>query len=250
MPFSYITNKQNEQLAYVYDTQENASFTIVYFNGFHSQLFGEKSQLIRTIAMQESCNALFFDYQAHGASSGEYAEASLKDWLNDSILLINQLTNGPLLFIASSMGAWLSLLTAEHYPDRMKGILCISAACDFTTEVIDKKISAKQKQELDQDGLFYAPTKYDEDDYVITQRLIDEGRELSVLNRDIAITCPVRLLHGNKDLDIPWEISAKTLENIQSANAQLILIKDADHQLSSLNALQLIKKYTLELIHV
>jgi pimeloyl-ACP methyl ester carboxylesterase len=201
--------------------------TTVFLPGFRSDMTGSKAQ-----AMQACCRArgdacLLLDYSGHGASDGAFTDGTIGDWTSDALLLIDQLTQGPLLLVGSSMGGWIALLAALARPARMAGLIGIAAAPDFTEALMWESMMPPERAALIRHGVLMIPSQYGEPTPV-TLRLIQH----QVMRGPIAIECPVRLLHGQQDPDVPWETSLRLAERLNSANVLVTLIKDGDHRLS------------------
>jgi pimeloyl-ACP methyl ester carboxylesterase len=188
-------------------------------------------------ALAEHCHSrgrplLRFDYDGHGASSGEFRQGSIGRWLSDALAAIDRLTRGPQVLVGSSMGGWIALLAALARPERVAGILGIAAAPDFTEDLIWERLDASQRRRLTTEGVLLNPSAYEPDVIPITWRLVEEGRRHLLLRGPIGIACPVRLLHGMADPDVPWQTALSLAERLSLGAVAVELIEDGDHRLS------------------
>lgn len=175
---------------------------------------------------------LRFDYSGHGQSAGEFEDGCIGDWAEDAARAIAELTEGPQMLVGSSMGGWIALLTAKRRPDRVAGIVGIAAAPDFTEDSMWAGFSQDQRAALEQDGRVELPSDYSEDPYVITRKLIEDGRDHLVLREPLPLPFPVRLLQGTADADVPQDVALRLLAHMDCPDARLTLVKGADHRFS------------------
>ena len=188
-----------------------------------------------------------FDYRAHGQSEGSTTSSTLHDWLADTLLVLDTICIGPQILVGSSMGGWLATLAAAHRSDKVCGLLGVAAAPDFTEELIAAQLDDETRALLDQGEIWQMKSNYETGFYPITGSLLDSGRALSVLGGPIDIHCPVRLLHGTADTDVPESLSRRLLARLASKDVRLTLVKDADHRFSSPCQLELIFSTLLDL---
>lgn len=205
---------------------------MVFLPGFKSDMAGTKA-----LVLQEFCEArgqayLRFDYTGHGESTGAFTDGTIGEWADDAILAIDKLTDGPQILVGSSMGGWIMLLAALARPGRVAGILGIAPAPDFTEDLMWRAATDEQRAAWDTDGVWYEPSPYDDEPTPITRKLIEDGRNHLLLREAIPLSCPVRLIHGMKDPDVPWETSLKISERLDSADVEITLVKEGDHRLS------------------
>ncbi|HEY4136803.1 MAG TPA: alpha/beta hydrolase [Alphaproteobacteria bacterium] len=217
-------------LAYL--AQDGRGPTVVFFSGFMSDMVGKKAEALAAFCRDRGQAMLRFDYRAHGLSEGVFAEAGLEDWLADALAVIDAATTGPLLFVGSSMGGWLMLLAAQARRERVVGIVGIAAAPDFTEELIWSELSFEARERLMRDGAMVQATSYSEEPYLITRKLIEDGRRMLLLGGPIELACPVHLLHGMNDGDVPYELSLRIAERLTGSEVAVTLVKDGDHRLS------------------
>lgn len=173
-----------------------------------------------------------FDYFGHGASSGAFTDGTIGRWSEDAIAVLDELTEGPQVLVGSSMGGWIMLLVALARPGRVCGLVGIAAAPDFTEDLMWDRMDHSIRAALARDGVYHEPSQYDEEPTAITLRLIEEGRDHLVLRSPIPLHCPVRLIHGLEDPDVPWDTSMRLSRVLESPDVTLTLVKDAVHRLS------------------
>ncbi|MDX2073541.1 MAG: alpha/beta hydrolase [Alphaproteobacteria bacterium] len=159
-----------------YRTQEGSGPTVMFCTGFMSDMAGTKAETLSTHCAARGQSFIRFDYSGHGQSGGDFMDGTIGQWKRDTLAVLDELTEGPVVLVGSSMGAWLALLAAMERPERIKALIGISAAPDFTERLIWQKLAAAQQQELLEKGVFYAPSCYGEAPYPITRRLIEEAR--------------------------------------------------------------------------
>ncbi|MCC7274294.1 MAG: alpha/beta hydrolase [Alphaproteobacteria bacterium] len=205
---------------------------IVFLGGFMSDMTGTKA-----MALEAACRAagrafLRFDYGGHGASEGRFVDGTIGGWAADAITMLDAATEGPQILVGSSMGGWLMVLAALARPGRIAGLVGIAAAPDFTEDLMWQEFPEPVRRVLLRDGIWHEPSAYGAAPYPITLRLIEEGRGHLVLRAPIALTCPVRLLHGVADRDVPWRQSQMLMERLAASDVTLTLVKDGDHRLS------------------
>jgi pimeloyl-ACP methyl ester carboxylesterase len=205
--------------------------TLVFLPGFGSAMTGDKAVMLTKFASMHAHACLRLDYAGHGASGGTFAEGTIGSWTQDALFLIDRLTTGPLLLAGSSMGGWIALLVALARPERVGALVGIAAAPDFTEDLIWANLPASARERMLADGFLRVPSAYG-DDQVLSKVLIEEGRTHLLLRAPLPLTCPLRLLHGQMDTDVPWQTSLRLAEAWQGQDVQLTLIKDGGHRLS------------------
>jgi pimeloyl-ACP methyl ester carboxylesterase len=205
--------------------------TVVFLPGFHSDMTGEKATALAAFCAERGQAMLRFDYAGHGASGGRFEDGTISRWTDDALAMIDRRTDGPLILIGSSMGGWIALLAALARPDRIAALIGIAAAPDFTQALMWPAMSTEQRAALERDGVVHRPSQYGEPT-PITRALIEDGRTRLLLNAPIDLDCPVRLLHGQRDPDVPWRLALRIAERVSSNDVQVILVKDGDHRLS------------------
>jgi pimeloyl-ACP methyl ester carboxylesterase len=205
--------------------------TVVFLPGFGSDMSGEKATSLATFCSNVGQAMLRFDYSGHGESDGRFEEGTIGQWTEDALAIIDALSAGPLVLVGSSMGGWIALLAALARPERVAGIVGIAAAPDFTEILMWQSMTFQERDRLMADGVLFAPNRYGPPT-PITRALIEDGRTHLLLDRPIPLTCPVRLLHGQNDQDVPWELSLRLADRLESTDVQVILVKDGEHRLS------------------
>ena len=202
--------------------------TLLFLPGYMSDMEGSKAAALDQWAAEAGRAMVRFDYAGNGASEGRFADGTLASWRDDVLLMLDAVTTGPVVLVGSSMGGWLALLVALARPDRVAAIIGIAAAPDFT----DWGFTDADKALLATEGRIEEPTPYGDQPYVTTLAFWQSGQALRVLDKAIAIDCPVRLLQGQEDADVPWETALRIAGRLRSADVQTLLIKDGDHRLS------------------
>jgi hypothetical protein len=205
--------------------------TIVWLGGFRSEMAGTKAQALADWAQDQGRPFLRFDYFGHGASSGDFRRGTITRWRADALAVIDELADGPLILIGSSMGGWLACLAALSRPDRVKGLVLIAPAADFTERLIEPSLTDQARQAIETDGLWMRPSAYGDPD-PIARELLEDGRRWSILPGPVAITAPVAILQGAADPDVPWRHALDLALAIGLDNLVFTLIGDGDHRLS------------------
>ncbi len=204
---------------------------VVFLPGFKSEMQGEKGTHLAQFCARRGFAMLRLDYSGHGASGGRFVEGSIGQWTADALAVIDREGARRLVLVGSSMGGWIALLVALSRPERIAGLLGIAAAPDFTENLMWQAMTEAEQARLLAEGSLTAPSAYGEP-ILITSRLIEDGRRHLLLDGPIPISCPVRLLHGQRDPDVPWETALRAAERIAGADVRVTLIKDGEHRLS------------------
>jgi pimeloyl-ACP methyl ester carboxylesterase len=216
-------------LAYV--ATPGAGPGIVFLGGFGSDMTGTKATTLEDAAKARGRAFLRLDYSGHGQSEGKFTDGTIGVWFADALAVFDAVTDGPQIVVGSSMGGWMALLLARARPDKVKALVGIAAAPDFTTRLMSEELTPEQKETLLRDGILYRPSEYG-DPLPITLKLVQDGANHLLLDKPIAFTGPVRLLHGQADPDVPWQHSLRVAERMDGGDVRTILIKDGDHRLS------------------
>lgn len=204
---------------------------VVFLPGYRSDMVGAKAQALAAWAESSSRALLLFDYRGHGASDGVFTDYVLSDWLDDVLAMLDcGPLAGPVVLVGSSMGGWLMVLAARRRPERVRGLVGVAAAPDFTT-LLEASLSDEERRVLARHGQIRRPSRYGEP-LPVTAALLADGHALSVLDGPIPFDGPVHLLHGRADPDVPWDRSARLAAALTSGAVTLELVEDGDHRLS------------------
>jgi pimeloyl-ACP methyl ester carboxylesterase len=215
---------------------------VVFLGGFMSDMTGTKARALDAFCAARGQAYLRFDYFGHGASSGDFAEATVGRWRADALAIIDAATEGPQILVGSSLGGWLMLLVALARPERVAALVGIAAAPDATEALMWAKFPSDIRERIMRDGSARLPSAYSAEGYIFTRKLIEDGRNHLLMGRAVPIACPVRLLHGMQDPDVPWPTSLALAEKLESADVQVTLVKDGDHRLSTARDLALLTR--------
>lgn len=215
---------------------------VVFLGGFKSDMTGTKALHLQDWAQRSGRAFLRFDYSGHGASSGHFEEGSIGDWAEDARAVIEALTDGPQVLVGSSMGGWIALLVARALPHRLAGLVTIAAAPDFTERGFWAGFDAQQREALMRAGRLELPSDYADQPYVITRQLIEDGRQNLVMDQPLRLDCPVRLLQGTADADVPMSWALDLLAHLDAGDLRLTLVKGADHRFSTPECLRMIEE--------
>jgi len=202
--------------------------TLMFLPGYGSDMDGTKAVEIDRFAAAAGLAYLRFDYSGTGSSGGDFADGTLTRWLDEIVSAIDLLIDGPVLLVGSSMGGWLALHAALKRPERVAAIVGVAAAPDFT----DWGYTPEQRESLLATSRFETPNADGGPPLVTHARFVESGAALRMLNSPILISCPVRLIHGDKDEEVPVGVAFKLLDSIHSGDVQLHLIKHGGHRLS------------------
>ena len=217
--------------AIAYHHTPGAGPGVIFCTGFRSNMEGGKALALEASCQSKGQQFTRFDYQGHGQSSGEFTECTIGDWLADTLAVVDSVTAGPQVIVGSSLGGWIALLAARVRPERIAGIVGIAAAVDLTQRMWNRVDDATRRL-LQTEGLWMRPSEYEPAGYPITMTLIEEGRNHLLLPGPIPFTGPVRLLHGQRDDAVPWQLSLDTAAALASDSVEVTLVKDGDHRLS------------------
>lgn len=239
-----------EKLGHIaYKKTEGKAPGVVFFSGFRSDMEGSKATFLEEVCKELGLSFVRFDYSGHGESEREFEDCTIGTWKEDAIKVLDELTTGPQILVGSSMGGWISLLAALERKKKVKAIIGIAAAPDFTEDLLWDKFDEFRQKKLEVDGVIKIPNCYDDEEpYPITLKLVEEGREHLLLRGEIDLTCPVRLLHGMDDEDVPYETACDLAEMLKSDDVEVHLIKNAGHRFSEPEQLELLKKTLISLV--
>jgi len=226
-----------------YRVREGRSPTLMFLPGYASDMDGTKAVALDAFAQVEGLAMLRFDYSGTGSSEGSFADRTLGIWLDEALHMLDHLVDGPALVLGSSMGGWLALLLAKLRPERVAAVIGIAAAPDFT----EWGYSDTDKQELRHSGRVEQPNPCGEPQ-LTTFAFWESGQSLRVLDGPPVVECPVRLIHGECDRDVPVEIALRTLQRLRSADIQLTIIKGGGHRLSERHEIETILRSVASLV--
>jgi pimeloyl-ACP methyl ester carboxylesterase len=211
---------------------------LFWLGGFNSDMRGTKALALDAWAAEHSRACVRFDYSGHGESGGKFADGTIGRWLEESLAVFDRFCSGPQVVIGSSMGGWIALLLAHEIAKRsgsasLSGLVLIAPAPDFTEELMWKGFSPAIRHEIETKGVWMRPSQYgDGSPYPITRNLIEEGRKHLLLAGSIEVGCPVRILQGAKDPDVPWQHAFALVHRLPADDVVLTMIQDGDHRLS------------------
>lgn len=205
--------------------------TLVFLPGFNSDMTGSKASALAAFCAARGQAMLRLDYSGHGASGGVFTDGGIGIWTRDAAAVIDHVAEGKLLLVGSSMGGWIALLLALARGESVMGLVGVAAAPDFTERLIWDSLMPRERDTLLATGRLEVPSDYGAP-LVITRTLIEDGRRHLLLGGPIPLACPVRLLQGQRDADVPWETALTLATQLQGGDVQVTLIKDGDHRLS------------------
>ena len=233
-----IDNGAGTELAW--QRLNGSSPTVVFLPGYRSDMTGDKATALAALCEERGQALLLFDYSGHGASGGAFTDGTIGRWTADALAAIDALAEGPLVLVGSSMGGWIGLLAALARPGRLAGFVGVAAAPDFTETLMWETMLPDERATLERDGVLHVPSAYGEPT-PITRRLIEDGRAHLVMGAPIPLACPVRLLHGQADADVPWETAVQLAQRIEGSDVQVVLVKDGGHRMSRAADLALLR---------
>jgi pimeloyl-ACP methyl ester carboxylesterase len=212
---------------------------LIWLGGFKSDMKGTKAEALDRWAAEQGRACIRFDYSGHGESGGLFADGTIGRWLEESRAVFAQFCEGPTIAIGSSMGGWISLLLARDTragrvsgDGSLAGLVLIAPAVDFTEVLMWQRFPPEIRKQIETSGSWQRPSEYSAEPYLITRQLIEEGRNHLLLGGLIETGCPVRILQGVKDEDVPWEHAVSLVSRIARDDVVLSLVKDGDHRLS------------------
>jgi pimeloyl-ACP methyl ester carboxylesterase len=218
--------------------RDGAAPGLLWLGGFKSDMQGTKAVALDRWAGENGRSCIRFDYSGHGESGGGFTDGTIGRWLEESAAVFERFAKGPQVLIGSSMGGWLALLLSREIRRRgagagsIAGLVLIAPAVDFTEELMWKKFSPEVKRQIETEGAWQRPSQYSEAAYPITRGLIEEGRKHLLLGALIETGCPVRILQGVQDPDVPWQHAVELSSRLARDDVVLTLVKDGDHRLS------------------
>jgi pimeloyl-ACP methyl ester carboxylesterase len=229
----FLERSDGEQIAHVHRKGQSGKAGLIWLGGFKSDMDGTKALALDAWANATGRSFLRFDYFGHGASSGDFEDGTIGRWREDALAVLDELTEGPQILVGSSMGGWISLLTAKERAERLAGMLLIAPAPDFTSKLMWPGFSEEIRQTILTTGKFEEPSPYDDEVFIVTKKLIEDGKNWSVLDQPVEFDGPVRILQGALDDSVPWEHARQCMDVLTSDDIVFTLIKNGDHRLSS-----------------
>ena len=226
----FLTNN-NQKIHYKFINNKSQT-TIIFLHGLMSDIKSKKAKHLKNFVNKNKINLLLFEYSGHGKSSGQFIDFSIKNWLEDSRLIIKKLIKkNKIILIGSSMGAWIGTILIKYFHKKIKGFIGIASAPDFTEELIWKNLNIFEKNKI-KNGKIYKLKSSHNNFYPITKKFIFDGKKNLVLNKKIKCNFPVELLHGADDSSVSWLYSIKLIKTLITKKLNLTIINDGDHSLS------------------
>lgn len=223
---------------------------VMFLGGFKSDMQGGKAVMLDAFCRERGIPFTRMDYGGHGQSGGRFVDGTIGEWRDHALAVFDHTMPGRTVLAGSSMGGWMMLLLALARPDRVAGLVGIASAPDFTENLIWRQFSPAQQEEMARNDCVMLPNCMPgESDYPITRRLIEEGRRHLLLDGAPDIRCPVHLLHGMRDPDVPWRLSVELAEKLAREDVQVTLVKNGDHRLSTPENLALIRDAVMGMVH-
>jgi pimeloyl-ACP methyl ester carboxylesterase len=220
--------------------REGTAPGLFWLGGFASDMKGAKAVALDEHAVKTGRASIRFDYSGHGESSEKFDGGTISSWLEDALAVFTHRAKGPQIVVGSSMGGWMALLLARALANdpllapgaKLAGLVLIAPAPDFTEELMWKNFSEEVRAQIEKTGKWERPSAYGDDPYPITKALIEDGRKHLLLGRPIEVKCPVRILQGVMDPDVPWQHAMKLVSCLAQDDVTMTLVKDGDHRLS------------------
>ena len=223
-----------------YDQTQGTGPGVVFLGGFRSDKEGTKAIYLEEWAKAAGRAFLRFDYSGHGTSSGDFLDGSIGDWAEDAAAVLDGLTQGKQILVGSSMGGWIALLLARRIPEKVAGLVTVAAAPDFTEDGYWDGFDEAQRKQLLEDGQVALPSEYSDEPYIITRRLIEDGRNQLVLRDPLPLPFPTRFLQGSADADVEVSVAYRLLDHAEGPDMRLTVVKGADHRFSDDDCLEMI----------
>lgn len=220
---------------------------LVWLGGYRSDMLGTKAEALDAWAAENGLAATRHDYSGHGESGGAFAEGTISRWLAESLAVFRRFTQGPQILVGSSMGAWIALRMVQELhrageSARLGGLLLIAPAPDFTSELVEPRLSDAQRRALQTQGYIEEPSRYAPEPDLYTRALIEDGRSNRVLDGIIDTHCPVHILQGMADPEVPYEHAMRLVEHLPADDVALTLVRDGDHRLSRPQDIDLMRR--------
>ncbi len=204
---------------------------VVFLGGFNSDMTGSKAEFLAGWCEARGTPFLRFDYSGHGTSGGRFVDGTIGRWAEDAAVVFDALAEGPQVLVGSSMGGWIALLLALRRPARVRALVGIAPAPDFTEDLMWAGFPPEVRAAIERDGMWHRPSEYGAP-YPITRALIEDGRRHLLLRGPLPLTVPLRILQGQQDPDVPWEHALRLASCVAGGDVRVVLVKDGDHRLS------------------
>jgi len=238
--FYYLKLSRTKKIRYLKHKQKNSDY-IVFLHGFMSDLEGNKPKVFLNFARKNKLGFIALEYSGHGKSTGKFTKGNISKWSRETYLLVKKIVKkNKIIFIGSSMGAWITLNQFKFFKNQIKGFLGIGSAPEFLENLMWKKFSKKMKSEIIQKKILHL--KHGNYTYPITLQLLKDGRKNKVFNKKITSKIKVTMVHGQKDDVVPVSCSRKILKMFTNAKKKLVIVKNGDHSLSSVKGLKILKR--------
>lgn len=242
---NFLSRLSSPTLAYRYSPQKEKTKnwpTVMFCGGYRSDMNGTKATYLEKACQKRGQGFVCFDYSGHGQSEGRFEDGTIGIWTEDALNILDQVAQGPIILVGSSMGGWIALLLARARAGKIQGLLGLAAAPDFTKDMYELHLSEEQKRQLEEKGRVEVPNDYSDDPYIFTKKFYEESQRHLVLKQPQTIDFPMRFIQGMKDKDVPWETAVKIQKNYNGVEIDVIFIDDGDHSLSRPEDLVLIDK--------
>lgn len=240
------------QIAFLHRSATRSGPALVWLGGYRSDMTGTKALALDELAAETGLEAIRFDYSGHGASGGEFRDGTISRWLEETLAVLAHFAPDEIILVGSSMGGWIVLRVVEEIARRglgvaLKGVTLVAPAPDFTFELIEPALTGRERADLEDKGYFEEPSAYSTEPNIFTRALIVDGRENRVLRGVIACGCPVHILQGMRDEDVPYAHALKLMEHLPADDVVLTLVRDGDHRLSRPQDIERLKSALLEM---
>ena len=234
---NFFRTKNNQKIHYKFINNKSL-ITIIFLHGLMSDIKSKKAKFLKEFVNKNKINLLLFEYCGHGKSSGQFTDFSIKNWIEDSRLIVkNLIKKGKIILIGSSMGAWIGIVLIKYFHQRIKGFIGIAPAPDFTEELIWKKLNIFEKNNIRKNKIYKLKSSHN-NFYPITKKFIFDGKKILILNKKIKCNFKVELLHGIRDSSVPWAYSINLIKTLIAKKLKLTIIDDGDHSLSRVQDLK------------
>ena len=237
-----LETQDGDQIAYLAERRRRPAYTesgLFWLGGLKSSMAGSKASALSQWARGKGHECVRFDYSGHGASSGVFEDGTVSKWLGEAEAVFNEISTGPQILIGSSLGGWIALLLLRRHlahtgsaDNRIRGLVLIAPAADMTERLMWNRFSEDIKSQINTSGVYQRPSAYDDGPYAITRHLIEDGRAHLIMDEGLDVPCPVRIVHGLEDPDVPWQHTLDLIEALEGDDVTATLIKGGDHRLS------------------